>query len=56
MSGLTVSTRAYRATVGQVAECALVECHVQLDDVPSEFEAGVSLTMSQLHELCEAVG
>lgn len=29
----------------------IVEVHVQLDDVPSELEAGVSLTVSQLAEL-----
>lgn len=32
--------------------CQLVEVHVQLDDDPSELEAGVSLTVSQLKQLC----
>lgn len=32
--------------------CELVEVHVQLDDDPSELEAGVSLTVSQLKQLC----
>lgn len=33
----------------------LIEVHVQLDDEPSELEPNVSLTMTQLAELCEAV-
>jgi len=32
---------------------AMLEVHVQLDDEPSELEAGVSLTVSQLRELCK---
>lgn len=35
--------------------CHMLEVHVQLDDVPSELESNVSLTMSQLRKLCEAV-
>lgn len=33
----------------------MVEVHVQLDDTPSELEANVSLTVSQLRQLCQAV-
>lgn len=33
---------------------AMVEVHVQLDDMPSELESDVSLTISQLRELCGA--
>jgi hypothetical protein len=32
----------------------MLEVHVQLDDVPSELEANVSLTISQLRQLCAA--
>lgn len=32
----------------------MLEVHVQLDDVPSELEANVSLTVSDLRMLCEA--
>lgn len=32
----------------------MIEVHVQLDDVPSELEANVSLTVSQLKQLCES--
>jgi hypothetical protein len=32
----------------------MIEVHVQLDDIPSELEANVSLTISQLRQLCEA--
>jgi|TARA_R110000824_G_scaffold401687_1_gene613618 N-acetylneuraminate synthase len=32
--------------------CELIEVHVQLDDCPSELEAGVSLTVGQLKRLC----
>lgn len=34
---------------------AMVEFHVQLDDVPSELEAGVSLTISQVREVVEGI-
>jgi N-acetylneuraminate synthase len=34
----------------------VVECHVQLDDEPSELEAGVSLTIRQLGWLVSAIG
>ena len=37
------------------AGAQLIEVHVQLDDEPSELEEDVSLTMSQLKELCDAV-
>jgi N-acetylneuraminate synthase len=33
----------------------IVECHVQLDDVPSELEDKVSLTVSQLRYLVERI-
>lgn len=45
-------------TVTRIANAggaSLIECHVQLDDVPSELEANVSLTISQLRELCGAL-
>ena len=32
----------------------MLEVHVQLDDEPSELEANVSLTISQLRQLCKA--
>ena len=38
-----------------LAGAQLIEVHVQLDDDPSELESGVSLTMTQLAELCDAV-
>jgi len=34
---------------------SMVEVHVQLDDIPSELESNVSLTISELRKLCEAV-
>lgn len=51
----------YHGTVWQtvwnaaIKGAQLVEVHVQLDDEPSELEAGVSLTVSQLRTLCKAV-
>lgn len=46
----------YHGTDLAVAEMlmgwSILEVHVQLDDVPSELEANVSLTVSQLRELC----
>lgn len=38
----------------KLARGQMLECHVQLDDIPSELESNVSLTVSQLRELCEA--
>lgn len=38
-----------------LAGAQLIEVHVQLDDEPSELEKNVSLTMTQLAELCDAV-
>lgn len=51
----------YHGTDWTVPACAadagagMVEVHVQLDDVPSELEAAVSLTMTDLQSLCESV-
>jgi len=39
------------ATLG----ASVIECHVQLDDVPSELEANVSLTVSQLADLVASI-
>jgi len=39
------------ATLG----ASVIECHVQLDDVPSELEADVSLTVSQLADLVASI-
>ena len=40
------------AAVALASQSQMFECHVQLDDVPSALEANVSLTVSQLRELC----
>ena len=39
------------ATLG----ASVIECHVQLDEVPSELEANVSLTVSQLADLVASI-
>jgi len=49
--GTDVSWLACLTTYGS-GGADLVECHVQLDDIASELESGVSLTVSQLRELC----
>jgi len=54
LDGVSYHGTSLEAACALAGASRLFECHVQLDDEPSELEADVCLTVSQLSALCAA--